>query len=53
EIDDDGNVSVNGKSSDSVVSSSAGDLQVTYVNPEPVKEEQDSGVEDNKLSSSN
>jgi hypothetical protein len=50
EIDDDGNV--NGKSSDSVVSSSAGDLQVTYVNPEPVKEEQDSGVEDNKLSSS-
>jgi hypothetical protein len=51
EIDDDGNV--NGKSSDSVVSSSAGDLQVTYVNPEPVKEEQDSGVEDNKLSSSN
>ncbi|CAJ2635621.1 unnamed protein product [Trifolium pratense] len=51
EIDDDGNV--NGKSSNSVVSSSAGDLQVSFVNSEPVKEEQDGGVEDNKLSSSN
>ncbi|GAU36015.1 hypothetical protein TSUD_211530 [Trifolium subterraneum] len=51
EIDDDGNV--NGKSPDSVVSSSAGDLQVTFVNSEPVTEEQASSVEDNKLSSSN
>jgi len=51
EVCEEGNVS--GKSSDTVVSSSAGDLQVTHVNPEPVKEEQDNGVQDAKLSVSN
>lgn len=45
---------VNGKSSDTVVaSSSAGDLQATFSNPEPVKEEQVNGVYDTELSSSN
>ena len=51
EVHDEGNVS--GKSSDTVVSSSAGDLQVTLVNTEPVKEEQDNDIQDAKLSSSN
>ena len=48
EVHDEGNI--NGKSSDNVVSSSAGDLQVTFGNSEPVKEEQDNGVQDVKLS---
>lgn len=51
EVCEEGNVS--GKSSDTVVSSSAGDLQVTCVNPEPLKEEQDNGVQDTKVSISN
>lgn len=51
EVCEEGNVS--GKSSDTVVSSSAGDLQVTSVNPEPLKEEQDNGVQDTKVSISN
>ncbi|KAE9607746.1 hypothetical protein Lal_00013417 [Lupinus albus] len=46
------NENVNGKSSDTVVaSSSAGDLQFTFTNPEPVKEEQVNG--DTELSRSN
>lgn len=53
EVNDEGNV--NGKSTDTVVSSSAGDLQVTFVNPENVnvKEEKDNGVQETELSSSN
>lgn len=51
EVHDEENVI--GKSSDTVVSSSAGDLQVSFVNPEPVKEEQDNGLQDTKLSSCN
>lgn len=44
---------VNGKSPDTVVASSAGDLQFTFTNLEPVKEELVNGVHDAKLSSSN
>ncbi|CAL5197569.1 unnamed protein product [Lathyrus oleraceus] len=51
EVQEEGNA--NGMSSDTVVSSSAGDLQVTFTNTENVKEEQDNGVQDTKLSSSN
>ncbi|KAL5063757.1 hypothetical protein RYX36_025494 [Vicia faba] len=51
EVNDEGNG--NGKSSETVVSSSAGDLQVTFMNPENVKEEQDNGVQETKVSSSN
>lgn len=48
-----GEENVNGKSFDTVVASSAGDLQVTFMNPEPVKDEQINGVHDTKLSSNN
>lgn len=47
------NEHVNCKSSETVVASSAGDLQVPVKNPEPVKGEQVNGVHDGKLSSSN
>lgn len=51
EVHEDENV--NSKSSDTVVSSSAGDLQVTVMNAEPVNEEQVTGALDTKLSSCN
>ncbi|KAK7406736.1 hypothetical protein VNO78_08366 [Psophocarpus tetragonolobus] len=44
---------VNDKSVDAVIGSSAGDFQVTFTNPEPIKEEQVNGVYDGKLDSSN
>ncbi|XP_061357649.1 uncharacterized protein LOC133301954 [Gastrolobium bilobum] len=51
EVHDDENV--NGKSADTVVASSAGDLQVTFTNHGTVEEVQVNGVHDAKLSGSN
>ncbi|TKY70418.1 hypothetical protein E2542_SST06708 [Spatholobus suberectus] len=48
-----GDENVNDKSVDAVVASSAGDLEVTFTNPELVEEEQVNGECDGKLDSGN
>lgn len=50
---DHGGENVNGKSIDTVIASSAGDLQVSFTNPKLVKEEQANGVSSIELDNDN